>query len=69
MWHLRVILGFAPDVTVTCEVDIAVGFVLANTGENVGSICSCSTVALWLIFAMRQAHLSSHISNMLQVTW
>ena len=72
-WHIYVIHAYKifyicgmciccwPNMTVTCEVDIAVGCVVAQICRNAWSICPCNIMAVWVIYAMSQSYLSNDI--------
>ena len=52
MWHFRGIFIAGTYMAIRCEVDITVACVLAHLCKNLGLICPCSIMAVWLIFAI-----------------
>ena len=60
MWHLRGIL-VSGTYLIIWEVAVAAGCILVNMGKYVGSMCLCSILAVWLIFAMWQWYLCCNV--------
>ena len=64
LWHVCLVWWaylFLAYMAITCEVDVALCYVLAYTYTNVSSICTCSLLVLKAIFAMWQPYLFSEI--------
>ena len=62
MWLVGCIFVAGTSIATTCEVDIAVAYVLAHIYKIVSSTCPYSIMAVCLIFAVWQAYLFIDIS-------
>ena len=61
--RLRGIFAADPCMVLRCQEDIEVGCILAHTCRNVGFICPCNIMAVWVKFAIWQSYLFSYIKN------
>ena len=61
---LRWLFVAGSHVAITCEVNNAVGSVLADILKNVGSLCLCSIISVWITFAIWHSYLFSDIKYM-----